>query len=168
MGPCPTYLTPPGAGTSPAAEFKELRSCPPREKERVQPLELVCSGVFFLNLLDHLVTLLLRAARFEANLGHNCTFSEPFVYLEGYSVGRLPDVVLVCEFVNVLGTSVVIRFQVSFSVDFSAIFDKFRDPFCVLFALPRIFGHFLVYRGILCKRGHRDGPVYRGILCKPL
>ena len=70
------------AGTSPAAEFKELRSCPPREKEPVQPwegdaldvdialilfLQLVCSGGFFLNLLDRLVTLLLRAARFEAN-----------------------------------------------------------------------------------------------------
>ena len=81
MGPCPC-LTPPGAGTSPAAEFKELRSCPPREKEPVQPwegdaldvdialilfLQLVCSGGFFLNLLDRLVTLLLRAARFEAN-----------------------------------------------------------------------------------------------------
>jgi len=62
--------------------FKELRSCPPREKEPVQPwegdaldvdialilfLQLVCSGGFFLNLLDRLVTLLLRAARFEAN-----------------------------------------------------------------------------------------------------
>ena len=82
MGPCLPRLTPPSAGTSPAAEFKELRSCPPRGKERVQPwegdvldvdlalivfLELVCSGGFFLNLLDRLVTLLLRAARFEAN-----------------------------------------------------------------------------------------------------
>ena len=81
MGPC-SCLTPPGAGTSPAAEFKELRSCPPREKEPVQPwegdvlgvdlalivfLQLVCSGVFFLNLLDHLGTLLLRGARLEAN-----------------------------------------------------------------------------------------------------
>jgi len=83
MGPCLPYLTPPSTGTSPAAEFKELRSCPPREKERVQPLELVCSGVFFLNLLDHLVTLLLRAARFEANLGHAGTFSEPFVLFLG-------------------------------------------------------------------------------------
>ena len=78
MGPCPTYPTPPGAGTSPAAEFKELRSCPPREKEPVQSwegdaldvdialilfLQLVCSGVFCLNLLDRLVTLLLRAAK---------------------------------------------------------------------------------------------------------
>ena len=76
MGPR-LYLTPPGAGTSPAAEFKELRSCPPREKEPVQPwegdaldvdialilfLQLVCSGGFFLNLFDRLVTLLLRAA----------------------------------------------------------------------------------------------------------
>ena len=82
MGPCLSGLTPPSAGTSPAAEFKELRSCPPREKEPVQPwegdaldvdialilfLQLVCSGGFFLNLLDRLVTLLLRAARFEAN-----------------------------------------------------------------------------------------------------
>ena len=46
-------------------------------------LQLVCSGVFFLNLLDHLVTLLLRAARFEANLGHAGTFSEPFVLFLG-------------------------------------------------------------------------------------
>ena len=82
MGPCLSYLTPPGAGTSPAAGFKAFRSCPPREKEPVQPwagdaldvnialilfLQLVCSGGFFLNLLDRLVTLLLRAARFEAN-----------------------------------------------------------------------------------------------------
>ena len=81
MGPVPCP-TPPSTGTSPAAEFKELRSCPPREKEPVQPwegdaldvdialilfLQLVCSGGFFLNLLDRLVTLLLRAARFEAN-----------------------------------------------------------------------------------------------------
>ena len=78
--------------------FKELRSCPPREKEPVQPwegdaldvdialilfLQLVCSGGFFLNLLDHLVTLLLRAARFEANLGPAGTFSEPFVLFLG-------------------------------------------------------------------------------------
>ena len=97
MGPR-LYLTPPSAGTSPAAEFKELRSCPPRGKERVQPwegdvldvdlalilfLQLVCSGVFFLNLLDHLVTLPLRAARFEANLGHAGTFSEPLVLFLG-------------------------------------------------------------------------------------
>ena len=62
--------------------FKELRSCPPREKEPVQPwegdaldvdialilfLQLVCSGFVFLSLLDRLVTFLLRAARFEAN-----------------------------------------------------------------------------------------------------
>ena len=60
MGPVPCP-TPPSTGTSPAAEFKELRSCPPREKEPVQPwegdvldvdlvlslfLQLVCSGVF--------------------------------------------------------------------------------------------------------------------------
>ena len=66
----------------------------------MQPLELVCSGVFFLNLLDHLVTLLLRAARFEANLGHPGAFSDPFVLfldLEGYSGSRLPVVVPVCE-----------------------------------------------------------------------
>ena len=43
---------------------------------------------------------------------------------------------------NVLDTGVVIRFQVSFSVDFSAIVDQFGVPFCVLFDLQRIFGHF--------------------------
>ena len=67
MGPCLSYLTPPSAGTSPAAEFKELRSCPPREKERVQPWQgdaldavVLAAGVLrclFLELarpLDHL------------------------------------------------------------------------------------------------------------------
>ena len=85
-------------GTSPAAGFKELRSCPPRGNERVQPregdvldvdlalilfLQLVCSGVFFLNLLDHLVTLLLRAARFEANSRNAGAFSDLFVLFLG-------------------------------------------------------------------------------------
>ena len=121
-----SYLTLPSTGTSPAAEFKELRSCPPREKEPVQPLELVCSGVFFLNLLDHLVTLLLHAAGsrlIRDTLAH-------------FQISR-GALAVACQFwyqfVIVLDTRVVIRFQIHFSADFSWIFGQFGVPFCVFY-----------------------------------
>ena len=82
-----------------------------------------------MNLLDHLVTLLLRAARFEANLGHPGAFQTLSCVL-GISRGVLA---VACQFwyqfVTVLDTSAVIRLQVHFSVDFSEIFDKFGVPF---------------------------------------